>query len=165
MTALRYKNYQGSVEFEDGCLVIQILHIDDTIMTECVSAADAQRVFEGLVDDYLETCAKVGKDPCKAFRGSFNVRVAPALHRQVAMAAADCNESMNSWVSSALEQGVEQHRLKKHYLDPRAIIRAFEDRQARINYMNVDAPSPRPTRPLDLGLLFAGRDPAQGRSH
>ena len=29
MTILSYKGYQGSIEYEDGQLVIQLLHIDD----------------------------------------------------------------------------------------------------------------------------------------
>jgi hypothetical protein len=41
MTVLKYKDFQGSVSFEDGTLVAQILHIDDLIVAEC---------------DYLETC-------------------------------------------------------------------------------------------------------------
>ena len=45
MTVLRHKDYQGAVTFEDGHLVIQILHIDDFITTECDSASSAQGAF------------------------------------------------------------------------------------------------------------------------
>src|SRR4051794_2954840 len=98
MTHLRYKDYQGSVTFADGTLLIQILHIDDLITTECQSAAEAQKAFEDLVDDYIETCAQLNKSPSKPFKGSFNVRVTPTLHRSIAMHAAENGESLNSYV-------------------------------------------------------------------
>ena len=42
MTQLRYKDYQEAVTFADGTLIVQILHIDDLITTECESASQAQ---------------------------------------------------------------------------------------------------------------------------
>jgi len=102
MTTLRHKDYQGSVEFEDGQLVIQVLHIDDTVTTTIDSASQAQAAFAELVDDYIATCEELGKQPGKPFKGTFNVRITPELHRQVAMSAADAGETMNAWISSAL---------------------------------------------------------------
>ena len=107
MTTLRYKDYQGSVAYEDGTLVIQILHIDDFISTECHSAAEAEKAFETLVDDYLATCAEVGKEPNRPFKGSFNVRVSPDLHRRAAMAAADDGVSLNAWVERAMADALQ----------------------------------------------------------
>jgi predicted HicB family RNase H-like nuclease len=57
MTVLKYKDFQGSVSFEDGTLVLQILNIDDLIVSECDSASKVEQTFQELVDDYLETCA------------------------------------------------------------------------------------------------------------
>jgi predicted HicB family RNase H-like nuclease len=113
MSALRYKDYQGSVTYEDGHLLIQILHIDDFITTECDSASGAQVAFEELVDDYLETCIELGKTPSKPFRGSFNVRVSPELHKAAAMAAANAGESLNALVSRALRNLVDTEKTKR----------------------------------------------------
>jgi predicted HicB family RNase H-like nuclease len=110
MSALRYGDYQGAVTYEDGRLVIQILHIEDTITTECDSASQAQAAFEELVKDYLATCEQVGKEPSKPFKGSFNVRVSPALHKAAAMAAAEQDESLNSFVCRALECLIEKEK-------------------------------------------------------
>ena len=55
MTVLKYKDFQGSVSFEDGTRVLQILHIDDLIVAECNSASKVEQTFQELVDDYLET--------------------------------------------------------------------------------------------------------------
>jgi predicted HicB family RNase H-like nuclease len=119
MSALYHKGFQGSVEFEDGQLIIQILHIDDFITTEIDSATKAQPAFEELVDDYIETCKALGKEPCKPFKGSFNVRTSPELHRQVAMAAVETGESMNSWIATALETHIERQRARRVLFDRR----------------------------------------------
>jgi predicted HicB family RNase H-like nuclease len=103
MNLLRYKDYQGSVRFEDGRLLIQILHIDDFITTECDSASAAQSAFEELVDDYIETCAELKKEPSKPFKGSLNVRMPPALHKRAAVAAAESGESINALITRALQ--------------------------------------------------------------
>lgn len=107
MTTLRYKDFQGSVEFEDDTLVVTILHIEDLITATCERASEAQAVFEELVEDYLETCAAVGKEPCKPFKGSFNVRVSPALHRAAAIAAREAGQTLNGWVAGAIEQRLD----------------------------------------------------------
>jgi predicted HicB family RNase H-like nuclease len=104
MSTLHYKDYQGSVSFEDGRLVIQILHIEDSISAACNLASEAQATFENLVDDYIETCRAVGKEPAKPFRGTFNVRIGPDLHRRAAIAAADAGETLNAWVAGAAQQ-------------------------------------------------------------
>ncbi|ORE87952.1 type II toxin-antitoxin system HicB family antitoxin [Aurantimonas sp. 22II-16-19i] len=100
---LNHRGYQGAVSFADGRLIIRILHIEDTVTDECDSASKAQAHFEGLVDDYLDTCKALGKEPSRPFKGSFNVRVSPSLHRRAAMAAADRGQSLNAWVEQAIE--------------------------------------------------------------
>jgi predicted HicB family RNase H-like nuclease len=127
MSALRYKDFQGSVEFEDGRLVIRILHIDDFVTTEVDRASEAQNAFAELVEDYLVTCAELGKDPCKPFKGSFNVRVAPELHRQATMSAAELNETLNAWISKAMEERLERQKTKKVLFDPTFLCRFLDD--------------------------------------
>jgi len=111
MTVLKYKEFQGSVSFEDGTLVLQILHIDDLIVAECNCASKVEQTFQELVDDYLETCAATGKEPCKSFRGSFNVRVDPHLHKEAAMSATAERVSLNAWVESAMRERLNQTKL------------------------------------------------------
>lgn len=117
MTTLQYKDYQGSVTFEDGALVIQILHIDDTITTTCDSASGAQTAFEELVDDYIETCRVVGKEPSKPFKGTFNVRVGSVLHRNAAVSAMDRGETLNTWITGAVEQRLRRDQILKSIRD------------------------------------------------
>ena len=104
MKTIGYKGYQASVEYDDGVLYVKVLHIDDLLVGECMSATDAPKVMQELVDDYLADCAELGREPTKPFKGTFNVRVGPDLHKRAAMSAAEEGLSLNSWVQSALEE-------------------------------------------------------------
>lgn len=114
MNVLKYKGYQGSVSYEDGVLFVRLLHIDDFIEASCTDAEQVQPLFEELVEDYLETCRAVGKQPSKPFRGSFNVRVSPELHRAAALSAAEQNVSLNSWVTDAIRQSLDNRASREH---------------------------------------------------
>jgi non-homologous end joining protein Ku/predicted HicB family RNase H-like nuclease len=104
MSTVRYRDYQGGVEFEDGKLVLRILHIDDLITTEVDSASEVEAAFAELVEDYLASCAELDRAPDRPFKGLFNVRIPPLLHKQVAFAAANEALTLNAFVLSALEE-------------------------------------------------------------
>ena len=108
MTILSYSGYQGSIEYEDGQLVIQLLHVDDFITTACASAEQAEAAFHELVDDYLATCAETGRPPDKPYKGSLNIRMSPELHRQAAKAAAVAGISLNAWIVGACETALSR---------------------------------------------------------
>ena len=59
--------------------------------------------LEAAVDDYLDTCKAVGKEPQRPFRGAFNVRVPRPLHRSAAVRAVVEQTSLNEVVVRALE--------------------------------------------------------------
>ena len=103
MSTVRYRDYQGVVEFDNGKLLVRILHIDDLITTEVDRASEVQAAFDELVEDYLATCAELGKDPEKPFKGLFNVRIPSELHKQAAFAAASEDVTLNAYVMAALE--------------------------------------------------------------
>lgn len=136
MNTLRYKDYQGSVCFEDGHLILQILHIDDIVTSECDSASEAQASFEELVDDYLETCKQIGKEPSRPFKGAFNVRVTPELHKRIAMAATEKNETMNAWVANALLRATDKEKKNYDFLDAQLASLFFENRR-HFSYANL----------------------------
>ena len=104
MSIVSYKDYQGSVTYVDGMLVVCVLHVDDFLTVECNSASEVEGAFKDLVDDYLETCEELGREPQKSFKGSFNVRVNPDLHRRAAMAATEHDISLNAWVVQAIQE-------------------------------------------------------------
>lgn len=132
MTVLRHKGYQGAVDFDPGRLLVRILHIDDFVATECDRASEAQGAFETLVDEYLETCKEVGKEPSRPFKGSFNVRVATDLHRKAALAAAAAGDSLNAWVAGAMTRRLEdEHRPRDVPAGAREIDRTHRPKRAQ----------------------------------
>ena len=54
---------------------------------EANSVKELQQAFIYSVDDYLETCKKLVKEPNKFFKGAFNVRTSRSVHRYLAVIA------------------------------------------------------------------------------
>lgn len=106
MRPLEYKGYQATVSYEDGCLVIQVLHVTDHIVAECTDATKVQAEFESLIDQYIADCADIGKEPEKPFKGVFNVRTSPDLHRKCAKQASRLGITLNEMVCQALEASI-----------------------------------------------------------
>lgn len=106
---LNYKGYTGSVEFseEDDCLFGKVLGIRALISYEGKSVAELREDFQGAVDDYLEACAESGTEPEKPYKGSFNVRVSPEIHREAAICAAQQGTSLNGFIAAALEKAIQ----------------------------------------------------------
>ena len=105
---IEYKGYVGSVEFceADGIFFGKVMGIRALISYEGESASQLIEDFHGAIDDYLAICAEEGKLPETAYKGNFNVRIAPDLHRKLVVIATEQNESLNSCVEQALEQYV-----------------------------------------------------------
>ena len=79
MTYLKYKDYLGSVEFDGARMTLRgkLLFITDLVTFETVSVPEIQKEFEAAVDDYLQTCAALGREPHKTFSDIFNVCIEP----------------------------------------------------------------------------------------
>ena len=105
---MEYKGYVGSVEFseEDALFYGKVLGIRALISYEGTNAAELVADFHGAVDDYLELCAQTGTEPEKAYKGSFNVRISPELHKQAVIAAMSHNMSLNSFVETSIQQAL-----------------------------------------------------------
>ena len=105
---MEYKNYVGSVEFSerDGVFFGKVMGIRSLISYEGTTAKELVDDFHGAVDDYLELCAAEGKEPERAYKGSFNVRVSPDLHKQAVIYASSRQMSLNSLVEQALRNSL-----------------------------------------------------------
>jgi predicted HicB family RNase H-like nuclease len=105
---LTYKDYYTVVAFdaEQGYLYGKIEGIVDLVTFEADNPAAVQVAFQEAVDDYLAFCAEVGKEPDKAYKGKFNVRVDPELHRVANRRAAEQGKSLNQFVEDAIRAAV-----------------------------------------------------------
>jgi predicted HicB family RNase H-like nuclease len=121
MEIIKYKDFEGSVEtdIERYCCRGKILFIDDLITYESETLQGLQKQFEESVEDYIETCKQIGKEPQKPFKGLFNVRIKPELHRAAVKKAAAEETSLNDLVSKALESylSIEAMAIKSPSID------------------------------------------------
>lgn len=101
---LKHKNYLGSVEYsaEDDCLYGKVIGIRGLISYEGNSLDELKQDFYRAVDQYLELCKEEKKQPEIAFKGSFNVRIDPELHRNIVIKAKEKNMTLNAFVKQAL---------------------------------------------------------------
>lgn len=101
---IEYKGYVGSVEFSenDGLFYGKVIGVSALISYEGTTARELIEDFHCAVDDYLALCVDEGIEPEKAYKGSFNVRISPELHKKAAIYAISHGESLNSFVENAL---------------------------------------------------------------
>ena len=79
MKTMTYQGYAAHIEYsdEDACFVGHIAGIRDIVGFHGESVAELRAAFEEAVEDYLETCQKVGRPPQKPYSGKLMLRVAP----------------------------------------------------------------------------------------
>lgn len=63
--AMEYRGYQAEVSEEAGLLVGHISGIRDRVGFHAESLEALRAAFEEAVDDYLEVCQVVGKEPAR----------------------------------------------------------------------------------------------------
>lgn len=83
--------------------------IRSLIYYEGESAQELLNDFHSAVDDYLEICKAEGKEPDVAFKGSFNIRLSPELHKQIFIYSASHQMSMNRYIEEVLENSPAAH--------------------------------------------------------
>lgn len=105
---MQYKNYYGSVHFDDEDLIFhgKIEFIRALVSYEATNAKGLKKAFIDAVDDYLATCHKQGIEAEKPFKGSLNVRLNPELHRKIAITAMQHNISINKFIAETLARSV-----------------------------------------------------------
>jgi predicted HicB family RNase H-like nuclease len=105
---MEYKGYLGSadVDVEGNALVGKLLFIRDTITYSALTVADLEKAFHEAVDDYLAACAEEGSQPDVPCKGSFNVRVGPQRHREIALAARGQNMGLNEFICLAVDREI-----------------------------------------------------------
>lgn len=105
---LKYKGYYGSIEIslEDGLIHGKLECINDLVTYEASSVPDIQSAFEEAVDDYLETCKELGKQPEKTMSGTFNVRIGEVLHKEAYLASKSKKVTLNDFVKNAIQDAI-----------------------------------------------------------
>ncbi len=109
MNTMTYKGYLGSVAYseKDNVFFGKIEGINGLVNFEGESVKELTDAFHEAVDDYLAYCKDEGIEPDKSYSGVLNVRLAPALHRKIAMIARQAGQTLNAYIKEAIEEKVE----------------------------------------------------------
>jgi len=101
---LKYKEFYGSVEYSaiDECFFGKIIGTTDLVTFEGNSVDELKNAFTEAVEDYLCLCKEAGREPQKSYKGSFNIRISPDLHRAAAIIASKEGISLNAFVERAI---------------------------------------------------------------
>ncbi len=113
---MSYKGYLARVEYDDrdGILFGKLAGIRDGVGFHAHSI-DALRVaFQDAVDDYIETCARIGKTPQRAYSGRVMFRIDSEIHRRATLAAELAGKSLNEWAEEILGRAVEDALIEHH---------------------------------------------------
>jgi len=109
MNTLTYKGYSARIAFdeEDEIFTGRIAGINDVVGFHGESVPELKAAFQEAVDDYVEACAKAGREPQKPFSGKVMFRISPETHRKAAVAAELSGKSLNAWAEEVLEKAAE----------------------------------------------------------
>ena len=107
---LKHKGYVGVVEYDAHGKIFtgEVIKLRDVITFQGRTPEELEQSFRDSIDCYLEMCQRDGVSPERPFSGGFNVRVSPAVHRQIVERAAQERLSLNQWVSEALSTALQQ---------------------------------------------------------
>ena len=107
---MSYKNYIGTVSFseEDGLFYGKVVGITDSISFEGESVSELTQDFHDAIDEYIEFCKDNNKEPQQQYKGSFNVRINPDLHRRASLMAQSMNISLNSFIEQSVKNQLAQ---------------------------------------------------------
>ncbi len=105
-----YKGYYATVDYSytDKVLFGKIEGIQDLVNFESSDGNEVENAFHEAVDDYLAFCGEVGKNPNKPYKGSFNIRISPEMHKSLALEAFKCGKNLNQIVTEAFNQFLNQ---------------------------------------------------------
>ena len=107
---MTYNGYSARVDYDadDEIFFGKIAGIRDGVGFHADTVAALKAAFHEAVDDYVETCAKIGKDPQKPYSGKVMFRIDPETHRKAAIAAELEGVSLNQWAEDVIEKATSQ---------------------------------------------------------
>lgn len=110
-----YRGYHATVEYdaEDKIFVGKVFGITDSLNFHGTTVGELEEMFHQSIENYLLICEQCGKEPDKEFKGTFNVRISPELHRKIALEAAKQRITLNQYIMGALEKSFEDKSSKE----------------------------------------------------
>jgi predicted HicB family RNase H-like nuclease len=103
---MEYKGYYATVRYDSSADAFhgRVLGMNDVIDFYGGSTAELRREMETSIEDYLAWCEEEGSKPEKTWQGKLTIRPSESLRRRLVIAAAARGESVNAFVTEALER-------------------------------------------------------------
>jgi len=108
---IEYNGYIGSVEYssEDKCFYGKLEMINDLVTFEATTADELEKNFQNSVNEYIKTCKELKREPQKTYKGVFNIRIEPVLHKKIYQEAVKAGMSLNAFIGQVLKKEVLSH--------------------------------------------------------
>ena len=112
---MEYRGYSSKIEYSDEDEVFhgKIIDINGLVSFEGTTVEELKKEFRDAVDRHIEFCEKNNKEPKKQYKGNFNVRIEPNLHKEAIMLAKSLAMSLNQFVASAIKDKIEVTKSQK----------------------------------------------------
>ncbi len=103
---MTYKGYKAAIFYDnnDKIFVGEVFGITDSLNFHGRSIDELENSFRDCIENYLDYCKQIGKEPQKEFSGNFNVRISPVVHEHASEYAVENGISLNQVVSLAIEK-------------------------------------------------------------
>lgn len=110
MITNEYKGYCGHAEYDEEANLFhgEILGIHDVITFQSKTIEELEPAFRDSVEDYLEFCAELHREPEKPFSGRITISLTPELHQKADAAAHDAGKSLNGWLNDLVGKAILQ---------------------------------------------------------
>jgi len=107
---LTYKGFIGSVHFsaEDDVFFGKVEGINDLITFEGNNVRELKNAFQYVVNEHIKDCERENIPVEKSYKGSFNLRLTPDLHRRAVAMAISRGSTLNAFVKESIERRLEQ---------------------------------------------------------
>ena len=107
---MTYKSFVAKVEFDSEAKLFhgEVIGTQDVITFQGKSVSELEKAFKDSIEDYVKFCEKKDKKPEKSFSGRLNLRLDPDTHRTVAILSSTEEESINKWISEAIEEKIKR---------------------------------------------------------
>lgn len=112
---MEYRGYHATIEYdaEDKIFVGKVFGITDSLNFHGATVEELEEMFHQSIENYLSICLQCGKEPDREFKGTFNVRISPELHRKIALEAAKQKVTLNQYIMRVLEKSFENSEAKE----------------------------------------------------
>lgn len=105
LSTMEYRGYRALITYdkEDATMIGEVIGINDSLNFHGDSVQELENSFHQSIDNYIDLCQEIGKKPEKEYKGNFNIRITPELHRQLSLEAATRHMTLNRYIGNILE--------------------------------------------------------------